>query len=422
MFLSTIFDRKPWLSPTGGCFGTMITHRAYKYEIDPNNHQRNHLIQHAGTARYAYNWGLEQRIQHYNTNSENPRFIGSFDQHRDLNKLKKTKFHWMYEVSKCAPQEALRDLEKAFKNFFRRLQNNDVQSGFPKFKKKGNRDSFRLTGAIRIVGRKIQLPRLGRIRLKEKRMRYSNGPILSATVSRRANRWYVSITVREEIEVPLNHGPSVGIDLGIRSLAMTSSGERFANPKALTRRIRKLKRLSYKLSRKKRGSKNRQKFRLRLARLYLRIFNIRNDTSHKVTKYLTKNHSRIIIEDLNTAGMLKNPKLARAIADVGFYRFKRYLMYKAKWYGSHILIAPQFYPSSKRCSTCSDIKSELELSQRTFVCKKCGLNIDRDHNAALNLLAVSYTDRINACGEEVKPQLAEVSSRNQEPNTSRIKS
>ncbi|MDF1539193.1 MAG: RNA-guided endonuclease TnpB family protein [Candidatus Thorarchaeota archaeon] len=380
----------------------MMINRAYRYELAPNNQQRTGLLRHAGTARFAYNWGLEQRNRLYRERHGNERFTSAIEQHREVNKLKKTEFPWMYDVSKCAPQEALRDLEQAFKNFFRRLKNGDEKVGFPKFKKKGIHDSFRLTGTIKFIGRTIQLPRLGRIRIKEKRECYHGGRILSATVSRRADRWFVSVAVVEEIEVPLNHGPAIGVDLGIKSLAVTSDGDTFPNPKALSSRLRKLRRLSRQLSRKKKGSKNRGKARLRLARLYLRTYNIRQDTLHKLTTHLVKNHNQIVIEDLNVSGMMKNHCIAKAISDVGFYEFRRQLEYKSSWYGSELILAPRFFPSSKRCSRCGHVKAELSLSERTYICEECGLVIDRDQNAANNLVAVSWTETENACGEDVR--------------------
>ncbi|MHA1587312.1 MAG: RNA-guided endonuclease InsQ/TnpB family protein [Candidatus Thorarchaeota archaeon] len=322
----------------------MLIARAFKYELDPNNQQRTKLSQHAGGARFAYNWGLEQRIALYCQNQDKKRFTSAITQHRELNRLKKTVFPWMYEVSKCAPQEALRDLERAFKNFYRGLKSGK-RVGFPRFKKRGVHDSFRLTGTFRFVDRMIQLPRLGRIRLKEKRKSYFKGRVLSATVTRRANRWYVSVTVEMEIAIPEPpSGGPVGVDLGVKTLATLSNGTTYSNPRILEKKLKKLRRLSKSLSRKKRGSKNRERARLGLARLHLRIFNIRQDTLHKITTYLAKNHSQIVIEDLYVSGMLRNRKLSRVIADVGFYEFRRQLEYKCEWYGSELVVAPRFFP------------------------------------------------------------------------------
>ncbi|TXT56689.1 MAG: hypothetical protein BAJATHORv1_20282 [Candidatus Thorarchaeota archaeon] len=392
----------------------MMVARAYRYELDPNNHQRTLLYKSAGTARFAYNWGLARRIEEYKSSGQ---ALNAIELHRELNARKQTEFPWMYEVSKCAPQESLRDLDRAFTRFFERVKTGKRPYGFPRFKKRGGRDSFRLTGTIRVIRRSrvrasIQLPRLGRIRIKEKRRdSFYRGRILSATVTRRADKWFVSITVEEELADPdeKSHLPEVGVDLGLTVLATLSDGIRVENPRPLRRYLRRFRRLSKALSRKKRGSKNYEKAKMRLARLHLRIHYIRQDTLHKLTTRLAKNHSVVVIEDLGVSGMLKNRRLSRAIADVGWYEFRRQLEYKCSWYGTQLVIAPRTYPSSKRCSRCGHSKVTLELSDRTYRCEACGLVLDRDHNAARNLLqliddlaAVSCTEAQNACGERVR--------------------
>jgi putative transposase len=399
----------------------MLTNKAYRYELDPNNSQRSYLAQHAGVARFAYNWGLEQRIKQYKNNQGDARFTDAMKQHKSLNSLKKDQFPWMYETSKCAPQEALRDLHRAFKNFYRGMKNGQ-KIGFPRFKRRGIKDSFRLTGTIRFHKRSIQLPRIGKIRIKEKREHYYKGRILSVTVRRRANRWFVSVTVEENILEPHPvRGVSVGVDLGVKTLATLSNGTTFANPRALGRRLRKIRRLHRLLSRKKKGSKNHERAKLRLVKMYLRVFNIRQDTLHKVTTYLAKSHSKVVIEDLLVSGMMKNRRLARVIADVGFYEFRRQLEYKCRWYGSELIVVSRTFPSSKMCSQCGHTKKELYLSEREYKCEQCGLEIDRDLNAALNLVAVSLPETENACGEEVRLiadslNLDRAASEKQEPN------
>jgi putative transposase len=348
---------------------------------------------HAGAARWAYNWGLKIKQGRYKATGTSP---SAMELHRDLNALKNTAVPWMYEVSKCAPQEALRNLDKAFAHFFRRCRLKKEgklrgKVGYPtvKSKKKGL-GSFRLTGSIVVFAESIQVPRLGRLRLKEHSYFPVHGvKILSATVSEQAGHWYISIQVEQERVAPENHGPSIGVDLGVKSLATLSDGTVIANPRHLKRRVKKLKRLHRAVSRKAKGSKNRRKAANKLAKLYRTVANQRQNTLHQLTAMLAKTKSVIVIEDLNVSGMLKNHHLAQAIADVGFGEFRRQLIYKAGWYGSQVLIASRWEPSSKTCSGCGWVDEALTLADRTFHCRNprvaCGLVLDRDLNAALNL-------------------------------------
>ncbi len=394
----------------------MLVQQAYRYGLAPNNVQRTLLTKHAGTARFAYNWGLAERLTRYQTNTGKARYTNAIVQNRVLNRLKKKEFPWMYEVSKCAPQEALRDLERAFQNYLRGQRNGNL-IGFPKFKKKGKcRDSFRLTGAIRIFpnNKKIQLPRLGKLRLKE--FPRVQGRIMSVTVSREADRWFVSLTVERTHPYPRTPtGQPIGVDLGLKTLATCSDGAQFSNPKPLQTKICKLQRLSREVSRKQNDSNNQRKAVQRLVKLHWRIKNLRRDTLHKLTTSLAKNHSQIVIEDLHVKGLQKNRHLARAIADVGWGEFRRQLVYKTQWYGSKLFIAPRFYPSSKKCSNpqCNQVKAELRLSDRIYRCESCGRKVDRDLNAACNLVQLIYdssvagssSETLNACGEMVRPSV-----------------
>lgn len=368
----------------------MIIHRAYKIELDPNNRQRTSFLKHAGTARFAYNWGLERKIAHYKKTGKS---LNRFELQKTLNALKKTEFPWMYEVSKCAPQVALRDLDQAFKNFFRRVKTGG-KPGFPKFKSRSQGiGSFCLYGAIHINHRWIQLPRIGKVRLKEHGYLPRDNRVISATVSERAGHWFVSVLVEESFEGHTKaNGDAIGVDLGIKSLAVVSDGRVFPNPKALRRKLKKLKRLQRQLSRKQKGSQNRTKAKHKLAQLHYRISCIRQDALHKTTTSITARTNPewarpcvIGLEDLNVAGMLKNHKLAQAIADVGLGEFNRQIEYKALWSGVEIHRVDRFYPSSKTCSQCGYVKETLLLSERVYHCDECGLTIDRDLNAALNL-------------------------------------
>lgn len=374
----------------------MLVRRGYKTELDLNNAQRTLCLKHAGAARYSYNWGLKRYQEEYQAGRKAPNAISL---HKELNALKQSELPWMYEVSKCAPQEALRNLEKAFKNFFgkARLKAQGKyrgKLGYPRFKsKKKGIGSFRLTGAIHVFEDHIQLPRLGTVRLYEHGYLPTTAKVLSATVSEQAGRWFVSVQAEETVPDPIKvAGPVIGIDLGIKALATVSNGTVIENPKALRSNLKKLRRASRQHSRKQKGSKNRVKATRKLTRLHAHIANIRKDALHKATSQIvmkTKSPAVrpaiIVLENLNVSGMLKNGRLSRAIADVGFAEFRRQIEYKAQQVNILVKFVSRWEPSSKTCSSCKAVREELGLSERTFVCHACGLVIDRDLNASYNL-------------------------------------
>jgi putative transposase len=407
-----------------------VTQRAFKTELALNNAQITACKKHAGAARWAYNWGLARKQEAYRVTGKSP---SAMELHRDLNSLKQTDVPWMYEVSKCAPQEALRNLGTAFTHFFRCCQLKQQgklkgKVGYPqrKTRKKGL-GSFRLTGSIVASSDAIQLPRLGRLRLKECAYLPTTAKILSATVSEHAGRWYVSVLVEQEQRALVNTGPVVGVDLGVKTLATLSDGTTIPNPRPLRSCLKKLKHCQRAVSRKQKGSCNRKKAVRKLAILHRRVANQRANTLHHLTSRLAKTKSVVVIEDLNVSGMLKNRHLAQAISDVGFGAFRRQLTYKAAWYGCQVLVASRWEPTSKTCSGCGWVDEELTLSVRVFHCHNqqapCGLVMDHDLNAAINLskLAGSSSDSQNACGEESADQslatLVKLSSLKQEPNT-----
>jgi len=376
----------------------MSEKQGYRAELDLNNEQITLARKHCGAARYAYNYGLRRKQQAYKAGEKTPSAI---DLHREINALKKTDIPWAYEVSKCAMQEALRDLDNAFKHFFRKvaLKKQGKQKGkcgYPKFKsKKKAIGGARFTGSIRVYPDAIQLPRMGLLRLKEHGYLPMNAHVGSATISEKAGRWYVSICVHEEQVEPLSAtGPIIGIDLGIKTLATCSDGRTFDNPKALRKKINALKRASRQHSRKKKGSQKRRYAQRKLAKMHARIANVRRDALNKATSALiakTKPESErpsvIVLEDLHVSGMLKNRCLSRAIADVGLYEFRRQIEYKARDAGVVVQFVSRWFPSSKTCSNCGTVKEELSLSERMFVCECCGLSLDRDLNAARVLAA-----------------------------------
>jgi putative transposase len=385
----------------------MLVRQAFRYELVPTAVQRAALANHAGAARWAWNWGLAVRRKAYRRRGET---LTAVDLHRLLNRLKRTpRFAWLYEVSKCAPQEALRDLDRAYANYWRGPRRSRPV-GFPRFKKRGHCPGrFRLTGAIRVEDGAVVLPRIGQVATKEPTGKF-RGRILSATCRREADRWYCSLTVEVVRPDPAPvDGPLVGVDRGIHTFAVCSDGTLIDSPRALERSLRKLRRCSRAVSRKQRGSRNRAKATLAVARCHRRIRNQRADALHKATTALAKAKSVIVVEDLHVAGLLRNRHLARAISDQGWVEFQRQLTYKCHWYGSKLLVAPRFFPSSRLCSACGALKATLPLDVRVFRCQVCGLVIDRDLNAARNLarladgpagsVAASSAETQNACGE-----------------------
>lgn len=362
---------------------------SHRIALDPNNVQITYLSKACGVARFAYNWALHEWNQQYEERKKDPEKPAPTEGalRRLLNSIKREQFPWMLEVTKNAPQMAIMQLGKAFKNFF------SGRAKYPKFRKKGVRDRFTLTNdQFKIDGLHIQIPHLGKVRMREA-LRFT-GKILSATISRIADRWFVSIAL--DTDDPLK-GPTdqnvVGVDVGINTMATLSTGEKIEGPKPHNKILSRLKQLSKAVSRKVKGSKNRAKAKTKLARLYARISNIRLDAIHKFTTDLLRRFSVVCIEDLNVRGMMKNRRLSRSISDMGFYEISRQLEYKSARNGQKIVTADRFFPSSKKCSDCGHVLADLELSVRHWICPLCRSSHDRDINAARNLkmYAVSST-------------------------------
>lgn len=376
----------------------MNIYKAFKVELDLTNKQETLCVKHANAARFAYNWGLSKKIEAYQANLKTPTAI---DLHKQMNLLKKTELNWMYEVSSCAPHEALRNLDQAFANFFRRVKEKKagkkVKVGFPKFKsKKYGAGSFRLTGSIRVFEKSVQLPRLGHLRLKERGYIPTYGvKILSATVSEYCGRWYVSVNVEMDwVQLDSVEKPAVGVDLGVMRLATVSDGTTWENPRALKNNIKKIKRLNRVVSRRIKGSANRLKAITNLSKQHKRVVQVRKNTLHQVTSFLAKNKSVVVLEDLNIIGMLSNRRLAFSINDAGLYEFRRQMVYKGSWYGCEVLIANPYFPSTKLCSNCGVTKPEIGPNERIYYCEHCGFVIDRDLNAAINLLNLKLNNNM----------------------------
>jgi putative transposase len=389
----------------------MKIQRAYKVELKLNNRQRILLEKSAGVARFAYNWALNERIKKY---EENKTILTAIDQHKLLCARKKTEFPWMYEVSKCVPQEAIRDLDIAYKNFFRGLKQGK-KKGFPKFKSKHkSKLAFTISCDFYITGSTINVPKVGYVRLKEKGyIPVKDMHINSMTVSKKAGRWFASVQCEQDIPDPVNISETVlGVDVGIKILATCSDGEVFKNNKYLNKSKKKLAHAQKNLARKqfnlqtKKSSKNRDEAKRKIQKIHYRISNQRKDAIHKMTSILARTKPRYIaLEDLNVSGMLKNHCLAGVISDASFYEIKRQLSYKTAWYGGSVIDVNKFYPSSKLCRKCGNIKEDLTLNDRVYVCE-CGHSEDRDLNASINIenygLSTLSSRGIQACGESVR--------------------
>lgn len=409
---------------------------SYRAEISPTPRQMAALLQHAGNARYAYNWGLAQHRDAYErwVEAGKPKkwkgWLNAISLHRDLNVLKKASpedggIPWMYAASKAAPQEALRDLDRAFKNFL------TGRARYPRFKSRSRGiGGFRLTGTIKVDHRVVQLPVIGKVKFQQGERGYLPwGKHAQVSVTEKAGRWFVSVVGPEVVGAASNNGPEVGLDLGVARLATLSDGTVIKNPKALAAGQRKLKRLQQEVSRKKKGSANRGKARTKLARAHDRVRNVRCDALHKATTMLAKSHGRVVIEDLKVRNMTagggsRKRGLNRVVLDAAFGEFRRLLEYKGKLYGCEVVAVPPHY-TSQRCSACGHVapKEGNRVSQSEFRCLSCAHEANADLNAAINILrAASSSDLVkNACGEDVRPSVSlamrRQTSMKQEPGT-----
>ena len=367
--------------------------KSFKTELDLNHNQRVLCSKHAGTSRYAYNWGLAETQAVLDHNKDNPNDKKKFPSAIDLKKrfVKEIKENndWTYEVSKDVPQEALRSLITAWKRCF----DKKLKSGPPNFKNKNHdQDSFYLEHKdIEINGKYIKLPKFGWVKSHELLPEIKRGKsgIANVVISLKAGRWYISYKVYNQPSKikDIEKKPAIAADLGIKTLVTLSDGVTFVTPKEkIKKKKRQLKREQRKLEKKAKGSKNREKQKIKVQKKYQDITNIKKDNIHKITTYMAKNHSQVFIEDLNVKGMMQNHNLAASLAEAGFGEMNRQLKYKCEWYGSELIIISRWFPSSKMCSKCLNINKDLQLSDRIYKCINCGIEIDRDLNAAINIL------------------------------------
>ena len=432
----------------------MLVHQAFRFELDPSNATRSALASHAGASRFAYNWGLDlvkarldQREQirlagfrELLSDEEVERLVRTVEVPWTLPSLRKAwnlqkaeVAPWWSDNSKEAYSSGLDALARALEGFSKaRSKMRLGVMGFPRFKKRWARRSCQFTtGAIRVLDdRHIQLPRLGAIRTKEPTttlrtlLDAGGARVLSATISEEAQRWFVSFTCEvERTDAPARQPLAVvGVDLGVKHLAALSTGEFVANPKAIGRYQRRMARLGRELARRRKGSRRRAQTKARLARTHRRVAHIRSDALHKLTSELALTCGTVVVEDLNVAGMTRAPKpvrdgaggharngrrakagLNRAMLDASPAELRRQLCYKLAWRGGTLVVADRYFPSSRTCSSCGSVKAKLSLSTRTYRCESCGLEMDRDLNAARNLAAYGRKQQnVAGSGPETK--------------------
>lgn len=354
--------------------------KAYKYRIYPDAEQMQFFAKCFGCVRFVYNRMLSDRIEHYNLTG------------KSLNNTPaqyKSEFTWLKEVDSLALANAQMNLNTAYRNFFR-----DKSNGFPKFKSKKNNNFSYTTnnqkGTVYIENGCIKLPKL-KSPVKIRQHRSFEGVIKSCTISKApSGKYHISILVETEIQKLPASDMRVGIDVGIKDFAVLSNGEAYKNPKHLRKSEKRLAKLQRDLSRKQIGSSNRNKARIKVAKLHEKIANQRMDFLHKKSTEIIRKNQAIVIEDLKVKNLMKNHNLAKSIAEVSWSRFREMLDYKSRWYGRELIIAPPDYPSSQLCSDCGNRSSQTkDLACRIYVCPECGLEIDRDYNASLNLLKLT---------------------------------
>ena len=371
-----------------------MTKRAYQYRFYPTDEQRITLAQTFGCVRFVYNWGLSTRKTAYKERGETLSYNDLAGMLPDLKK----QYPWLKDVSSVPLQQSLRHLDRAFVNFF------EGRAKYPTFKKKQNAQSATYaSNAFKWEGGALTLAKMNApVDIRWHRRLPKNAKPSSVTITKDcANRYFVSILVEEDIKPLPVTAKMVGLDLGIKSMVALSTGESVGNPRYFAQDEKRLAKAQRRHAKKKKGSKNREKARLKVARLHARINDRRRDSQHKLSTRMVRENQVICVESLAVKNMVKNHCLAKAISDVGWREFVRQLEYKSQWYGRTLVKIDRFFPSSKTCHACKHVLDSLTLDIREWVCPECGVVHDRDTNAALNILAEGLS--VAACGGSVRP-------------------
>jgi len=353
-------------------------YKAYKFKLEPNNSQKELLHKHFGSCRFIYNYYLNLRKENYLNNKTS---LNYYDNSKDLTLLrKKEEYIWLNEINAQSLQQSLRHLDTAYNRFFRK------QGKFPRFKKKSDRQSFIIPQSIILKNNKLFIAKF-REGISLNLYKAIEGKILFATISKSpVGKYYVSITCEVQYEPYSKTNSKIGIDTGIKDLAILSDGKIYKNIKVLKTNLKKIKYNHRQLSKKVKGSKSRLKQQNKLGRIHENVTNIRLDYLHKVSTEIVKNHDVICIEDLAVKNLMKNHKLSQAFSDVALGTFYNMLTYKANWNDKTVVKIDRWFPSSKTCSNCGYINQDLTLSIREWVCPDCGIKHDRDLNASKNIL------------------------------------
>jgi len=370
------------------------TKRAYKFRFYPTDEQRIILAQTFGCCRFVYNWGLHARSVAYREHKQRLSYNDLAAMLPDL----KQEYPWLGEVSSVPIQQSLRHLERAFKNFF------EGRAQYPTFKKKQNAQSATYAAtALKWDGAALTLAKMNAsLDIHWHRDLPKNAKPSSVTITKDgANRYFISILVEDDIKPLPVVNKMVGIDLGLKSMVILSTGEAVGNPRYFAKDEKKLAKAQRRHAKKKKGSKNRNKARLKVAKIHARINDCRRDYQHKLSTRIVHENQVMCVESLAVKNMVKNHKLAKAISDVGWGEFIRQLDYKSTWYGRTLVKIDRWYPSSKTCHTYKHVLDSLLLDIREWVCPQCGTAHDRDTNAAMNILAEGLS--ASACGGSVRP-------------------